>query len=60
MYGVIAYIVTYILDGQPVWNLVFGMAIAGFSVLWVYFAVYGEETIREKQRSKKANGRELE
>ncbi|MDE4084557.1 hypothetical protein PO902_05785 [Planococcus maritimus] len=30
MYGVIAYIVTYILDGQPVWNLVMGMALAGF------------------------------
>ncbi|MBU9674010.1 hypothetical protein KQ939_13810 [Planococcus sp. CP5-4] len=30
MYGVIAYIVTYILDGQPVWNLVIGMALAGF------------------------------
>ncbi|MFK8794870.1 hypothetical protein [Planococcus plakortidis] len=30
MYGVIAYIVTYILDGEPVWNLVIGMAIGGF------------------------------
>ncbi|MBT2584229.1 hypothetical protein [Planococcus sp. ISL-109] len=30
MYGVIAYLVTYILNREPVWNLVIGMTIAGF------------------------------
>ena len=28
------------------------------SILWIYLAVYGEETIREKQENNKANGGE--
>ena len=30
VFGVIGFVVTYILDGAPVWNLVIGQAIGGF------------------------------
>lgn len=49
MYGVIAYIVTYILDGQPVWNLVFGMAIAGF-LSYGFILPYMENKRLEKNK----------
>ncbi|TWT05450.1 hypothetical protein FQV26_13535 [Planococcus sp. CPCC 101016] len=30
IFGVIGFVVTYILDGAPVWNLVIGQALGGF------------------------------
>lgn len=52
MYGVIAYIVTYILDGQPVWNLVIGMALAGF-LSYGFILPYMEKKRLEKNREAK-------
>lgn len=49
MYGVIAYIVTYILNGEPVWNSVIGMAIGGF-LAYGFILPYMEKKQLKKDR----------
>lgn len=56
MYGVIAYIVTYILDGQPVWNLVFGMAIAGFLSYGFILPYMEKKRLEKNSEAKKRMG----
>ena len=49
-YGVVAFIMGYIIEGKPVWNLVISSVIAGF-LLVVFILPRMEKKLLEKQKT---------
>ena len=48
VFGTIGFVVSYILDGAPVWNLVIGQAIAGFLLYAFFFPAWDKRNKRKK------------
>ena len=48
VFGTIGFVVSYILDGAPVWNLVIGQAIAGFLLYAFFFPAWEKRNKRNK------------
>ena len=48
VFGTIGFVVSYILDGAPVWNLVIGQAIAGFLLYAFIFPAWEKRNKRKK------------